>query len=276
MRPQLKNKIITSLKNEESENPVLESQLLCSHLFDSSLQNRPAGIKSYQRHLNKHLNLIKKKIPVQRQLGFTRIKELRFKITKDVLLPGPEIEILINACLDSIKKPNKIIDLCTGSGAIAVVLGKKFKQADILATDISLKALEVAKINKRLNNVENVKFLQGDLFQPISSLKFNNVDLIVSNPPYCKSKDIVKLPPQIKLYTPSIAIDGGPDGLFFHRIIISQSKNYLRKDGFLVLENEVEQSKILKSLLINAGYKVIKIYKNAKNEERVIVAKKTL
>jgi len=272
MHPQLVNKLVTILKDEGSENPVLESRLLYSHLLEFDPQNRA----NFQTHLDKHLRQIKKKIPVQRQLGFTRINKLIIKITKDVLLPGPEIEVLINACFDNIKNPKKIIDLCTGSGVVAIVLGKKFKQAKILATDISEEALNIAKINARLNNINNINFLRSNLFQSISDRGINKVDLIVSNPPYCRSKDIRKLPSQIKLFTPRIAIDGGPDGLFFHRIIINQSKNYLKKNGFLVLENEVGQSKILKSLLINAGYRVIKVYKNVKNEERVIVAKKTL
>lgn len=276
MQLQLENKIISVLKKEGFENPILESKLLCNHLFNSSCQNQLKNIDIFENHLNKHLYLIKKKVPIQRQLGFTIVNKLKFQITKDVLLPGPEIETLIHACLDNLTTPKRLIDLCTGSGVVAIVLGKKFKQANIIATDISEKALKVAKINARLNNINNINFLRSNLFQSISNEEINKVDLIVSNPPYCRSKDIAKLPPQIKLFTPRIAIDGGPDGLFFHKIIIDQSKNYLRKNGFLVLENEVGQSRILQSLLINSGYRVIKIYKNDENEERVIVAKKTL
>ena len=121
--------------------------------------------------------------------------------------------------------------------------------------------------------VENIKFFQGDLYQPIFNHKIKDIDLIVSNPPYCKSADIVKLPPQINLYTPLIAVDGGADGLYFHKLIIEQSKKYLIKDGILILENETGQSEILKELLVKAGYEVVKVYENMKNEERVIVAK---
>lgn len=264
-------KLILILKKEGSENPYLEGHLLHSHLLD--FNKYKVKTVDYKKHLDSHLEMIKKKIPVQRQLGFTTIKKLRFNITKDVLLPGPEIDVLIDACLSNIKNPKKIIDLCTGSGVIAITLGVKFKNAKILATDISNKALLITKINKKINNVKNVITLQGDLFKPISKIKFKNVDLIVSNPPYCKSEDIIKLPPQIKLYTPLMAVDGGLDGLFFHRIIINQAKQFLKNDGILILENETGQSEILKELLVDSGYEIINVYKNARNEERVIAAK---
>ncbi len=271
-QPQLLEELTRVLKKEGSENPVLEGQLLYSHLLKSDRQKNVTS-KEFQTHLDKHLKQIKMKIPVQRQLGFTKINELTFKITDDVLLPGPEMEILLKACFDNIKRPRKIIDLCTGSGVIAISLGKKFKKAEILATDISSKALRIAKLNSQLTHVTNVKYLLGDLFQPISKLKVSSVDLMVSNPPYCKTEDIVKLPSQIKLYTPLIAVDGGEDGMFFHRIIISKSKEFLKRGGVLILENEVGQSKILKKMLIEGGFKVIRAYKNGKKEERVIVAK---
>jgi len=84
-----------------------------------------------------------------------------------------------------------------------------------LATDISIEALKVGQTNKILNEVKNVTFLQGNLFQPLLNLNIKKVDLIVSNPPYCRSDEIIKLPPQISLHTPRIAVDGGSDGLFF-------------------------------------------------------------
>jgi release factor glutamine methyltransferase len=272
MSKQLLDKLIAILTEEGSENPVLESQLLSSHLLETNFQNNNQPIIN-KKHLREHLGMIKNKIPVQRQLGFTVIRNLKFNITNDVLLPGPEMELLIDACLENVKKPNKIVDLCTGSGVIAIILGKKFRQADILATDISIEALKVGQTNKILNEVKNVTFLQGNLFQPLLNLNIKKVDLIVSNPPYCRSDEIIKLPPQISLHTPRIAVDGGSDGLFFHRIIINESKKYLKNDGIIVLENETGQSRILRRLFTDAGYRVIKVYKNAKNEERVIVAK---
>lgn len=270
MRSNLKAELFSILKDSGSENPTLESELLYRHLFSSD----KAGISAPENHLEKHLKLIKKSIPVQRQLGYTEVKGLPFRITKDVLLPGIEIEVLLKACFNNLARPKNIADICTGSGVIAVALGKKFKTAKIFATDISEKALNIAKLNSYLHKTRNITFLKGDLFQPLYRLKIHAFDLIVSNPPYCKTTDINKLPPQIKLHTPKIAIDGGVDGLRFHRLIIDNARKFLKKGGFLVLENEAGQSKILKQMLIERGYKVVSIHKNSKDEERVIVAKK--
>lgn len=265
----LKAELFSILKDVGSENPSLESKLLYAHLLNSDRPNT----SDFGGHLKRHLKLIKKSIPVQRQLGYTKVNGLTFRITKEVLLPGPEIEVLIKACFDNLLKQKKIADICTGSGVIAVVLGKKFKKTEILATDISKSALCVARLNSRLNRTSNIKFLRGDLFQPLSGLGIKNLDLIVSNPPYCKTDDIQKLPPQIKLHTPKIAIDGGPDGLHFHRLIINGARKFLKKGGLLILENETGQSKILEKMLIKSGYKVIGTRKNFKNEDRVMIAK---
>lgn len=262
-------KIITQLLDKEgSENPALETKLLFNHLLkDTHLQNKNA-----YNHLDKHIGQIREKIPVQRQIGYTEVLRLKIKITKNVLLPGPEIDILINACLNNTKRPSRIIDLCTGCGVVAIALGKKFKKSKILATDISNKALIIARENALSNNVSNINFLKGNMFKQLTNNELNSIDLLVSNPPYCKSKDISKLPQQIQSFTPKIAIDGGVDGLYFHRIIIKEAKNYLKSGGVLVLENETGQSDILKQILINSGYNVSKTYKNSKKEKRVIVA----
>jgi len=272
---QRKHQIESLLKKEGSENPILETKLLYDHILNTSPQKNKITKKD-DIHLSKHLFLIKSKVPVQRQLGFTEVMGLKFQITKDVLLPGPEIEILLKACLTYLKSPEKIIDLCTGCGVIAIILGKKFRKSQIFATDISKKALSIAKKNALSNKVNNIQFIHGDLFQPILNKKINNVDLIVSNPPYCKTNDIKRLPLQIRNFTPRISIDGGSDGMYFHRKIIKVSKKILKKNGLLILENEMGQSEKIAKLLKTEGYRNEERKKNLRKEYRIIIAKKVL
>lgn len=253
------------LQREGFENPQLEARLLWNHVFNGSLTND--GLK----HLREHVSQFYSGIQIQRQIGYTKVMGKKINIADDVLLPGPEIETILGAFFDYAKNPQKIIDLCTGCGVLASLIGERFPEARVYAIDISEKALDVARTNVRSKNVE---LLQGDLFEPLDKNRVYGVDVLISNPPYCRTEDINQLPRQIRNHTPKIAIDGGGDGYSFHRRIIEGASRYVKNNGLVILENEIDQSPRLKKMLEEKGYVVECTRRNGKGEERVIVARR--
>ena len=215
--------------------------------------------------------------PLDYILGSSEFMGLEFKINKDVLIPRPETEILVEAVLKNASCPAghmsrcSILEIGTGSGCIAVSLAKILPHAQITATDISEAGLRVAKENARLHAVSHkINFIRCDLFPVRGAYK-----LIVSNPPYIPTADIKKLQPEIQ-YEPRLALDGGKDGLEFHRRIIKQAPAYLEKEGLLILEIGFDQhERVLKILEQSQDFKLKEAIKDYNNISRVIVAVKT-
>jgi len=213
--------------------------------------------------------------PLQYILGSTEFMGYEFKVDPRALIPRPETEILISSALERLKSagkttPLKILDLGTGSGCIAVCLAKLLPQALIWATDISAPALALAKENADLHKVK-VKFLKGDTFSALKKeqIKF---DLIISNPPYISKGEFSGLAKEIS-FEPALALAAGIDGLDFYRSIISQAGDYLKDDGFLILEMGFTQRSAIEDILRKSKkFKVIEIIKDYNNIERVIVA----
>lgn len=183
---------------------------------------------------------------------------LSFYVDENVLIPQPDTEILVGQALERIQSIQdrrvQILDLCTGSGAIAISIAKKMqgnaKGYQVIATDISDKALEVAQRNARQNQVQKqIQFLQSDMF---SNLKEREFDVIVSNPPYIETKVIQTLSKEVRK-EPRIALDGGEDGLQFYRLILENARQYLKNEGYVLLEIGYDQ-----------GEKIIKLWQELK------------
>lgn len=221
--------------------------------------------KSYK----KIINYAKKRCggkPITKLFKRAYFYGLEFYVNSDVLSPRQETELLVEKALQEINSDSKVLDLCTGSGAIAISLAKNC-DAKITASDISKKALKVAKKNAK-NLGANVKFIQSNMFEKLKG-KF---DVIVSNPPYIASQDVNNLEREVKDYDPVLALEGGKDGLEFYRIITRESPRYLSKNGVLVLEIGFNQYKDIEKLLKLNNFDTI-LVKDYSGNDRIVIAK---
>jgi len=218
-------------------------------------------------YLNK-INDIKNGMPIQYITNKQEFMKLNFYVDKNVLIPQPDTEILVEKAIEICNNHGndiKILDLCTGSGAIGISIAKNIKNAKVYATDIKNTVIDIAKQNAKQNNVDNIEFIVSDMFENIQEKDF---DIIVSNPPYIETDVIKTLPTEVR-NEPIIALDGGKDGLKFYKIILSEYKKYLKKDGYLLLEIGYNQAKSVGEL-INLNYSIIE---DLAGNDRVIIIK---
>lgn len=208
--------------------------------------------------------------PLSAIFGFVEFYGLRFDVNKKVLAPRMETEILVEEVLKELhgKKGAEVLDLGTGSGAIAVTIAK-LSQAKVAAVDVSKGALQTAKINAEKNDAK-VEFIESDMFDKLKKRKF---DIIVSNPPYIRTLDISGLDGEVKNFDPTLALDGGEDGLKFYRIIAEQAPMHLKNGGWLFLEIGKGQFKDVEKLLSQAGFVDISSKKDYAKIIRVVKAK---
>ena len=221
-----------------------------------------------------YINSIKKistGIPIQYITNNQEFMNLNFYVDENVLIPQPDTETLVEEVINEYKeKKCEILDLCTGSGAIAISLAKNIYESNIVASDISMKALQIAKLNAEKNLVrKKIEFIESDMFDKIYKDDF---DIIVSNPPYIKTKVIENLDRQVK-NEPYIALDGGADGLKFYKIIIENAYKYIKNEGKVFLEIGYDQKNELINLFKeNNHYENIYSKKDLGGNDRIIVA----
>lgn len=175
--------------------------------------------------------------PVQRILGYAYFRNLRLDLDEHTLIPRPDTESVVDAALEVVDRrgaPCRVLDLGTGSGAIAVSIAQERPSCNVHATDYSESALRVARRNAARAGAV-VQFYQADLFSGLDGLAYS-VDVLVSNPPYIRSMDIPKLEPEVRDWEPHTALDGGPDGLDFYRRIFAEATPLLTRGADLVLE----------------------------------------
>ncbi len=215
--------------------------------------------------------------PVAYITGRKEFWSLDFVVTPAVLVPRPETELLVETALGlaaAASKP-RILDLGTGSGAIAVSLGREIMAAEIWATDISPQALEIARENAGRNGAaENIRFVAGDLFAPVDERR-SFFDLIVSNPPYIRTGEMDSLPRDVRDFEPRAALDGGPDGLDFYRRIINDAPRHLAAGAFVLLEIGADMGEAVARLFAEGGvYGPARLYRDLAGNDRVAVTRK--
>jgi len=237
-----------TLKDHQIDNPRLNAELLLAHSLNL---NREELYVRLHRELNEGEKgalerLIQRRIsgePLQYILGHQEFWSINFKVDPRVLIPRPETEVLVEQSLSILSEKTfeqnpSVLEIGTGSGAIAIALAKEVKNIYLVATDISRDALILAKENAKSAGVQDqIQFVNADLFGPLRpSREKKPFDLILSNPPYIVRRKICTLAKEVKDYEPTIALDGGKDGLAFYRRIIPEALGYLRAGGWLLLE----------------------------------------
>ena len=212
--------------------------------------------------------------PLQYITGECEFYGLPFKVNPDVLIPRPETEHLLERVLELAQRYERprIIDIGTGSGAIAVALAHKLPSAKITATDLSEPALAIARQNAAHNQVDSrIRFLQGDLLGPVAAAPF---DIIVSNPPYVPTTDRALIAVEVREYEPSMALFAGDDGLDVYRRLIPAAHAALVPGGFLTLEIGFTQAQAIERLLAAAGFCNIEFAPDLQGIPRIVVLQK--
>ena len=270
---------VDRIKGRQYGNAVLEATLLLGklmnvdkvHIYTHGKEQVPDEI------VNKFLEAIEKRskgYPIQYIIKEKEFMGLNFYIEEGVLIPRPDTEIIVEYILEYIDKRHSqeqinILDIGIGSGAIGLSIAYYKKNVHVCGVDISHKALEVANINKDRFNLSNVKLIKSDLFEKISEEeKFH---IIVSNPPYIPTEDMESLQEEVKNYEPRTALDGGKEGMDFYRRIIPESRNYLKEEGLLIFEIGYHQAKDVSHIMIENGFKDIKILKDLQGLDRAVL-----
>ncbi len=207
-------------------------------------------------------------IPLQYITGEQEFMGLRFKVNSNVLIPRQDTEVLVEEALKRVKPGMRVLDLCTGSGCIAISIAKNVSSTKVDAIDISKQAINVAKENAKQNGVA-VEFECSDLFDRVTRM----YDVIVSNPPYIPTEQIPKLMPEVGDFEPVEALDGKEDGLYFYRKIIAECKNYLNPEGWILFEIGCEQGKDVSGLLKEAGFSEVTVIKDLAHLDRVVAGR---
>lgn len=236
-------------------------------------QNEQINENLYKVYLEK-IERIKNYEPIQYILENQEFMGFNFYVDKNVLIPQPDTENLVEEVLKIVEKNNikqpKILDLCTGSGAIAISLAKLIKGSIVYGTDISTEALKIAEDNS-ISNQANVLFMKSDMFKNIfKDFRFN---IIVSNPPYIETETIKTLDKEVQ-NEPHLALDGGEDGLKFFREIADKSKLFLHDNGFLCLEIGYNQRIEVEKILKDNEYRNIYSKKDLSGNDRIIICQK--
>jgi release factor glutamine methyltransferase len=253
------------LKDHRIENPRLNAELLLARSLNLSREglyrNLHGQLKEKERETLE--KMIQRRIsgePLQYILEKQEFWSIDFKVDPRVLIPRPETELLVEQSLmilseKSLRGVPSILEIGTGSGAIAIALAKEVKNIFLIATDISRDALVLAKENARSAGIQDqIKFVNGDLFGPLHPSKERKpFDLILSNPPYIIRHEIGSLVKEVRDYEPTIALDGGEDGLEFYRRFVSQAPFYLRVGGWLLLEIGQNQREMVSKLIEEEG-----------------------
>jgi release factor glutamine methyltransferase len=254
------------LEHHRIENPRLNAELLLACSLNVSREGLYVHLQDQIKEKEQGAleRLIKRRIagePLQYILGHQEFWSIDLKVNPRVLIPRPETELLVEQALlilseKSLERTPSILEIGTGSGAMAISLAKEVRNIFLVATDISRDALMVAKENaKAAGVIGTIEFVNGSLFAPFYLFREEErFDLILSNPPYVDHSEIQQLPREVRDYEPIIALDGGKDGLEIYRSLTTQAPFYLKKGGWLLLEVGESQGEKISEQIERSGF----------------------
>jgi release factor glutamine methyltransferase len=260
------------------ESPRLQTELLLAHLLKMPRMKLYLNFDRVLTTVETEAlrELIKRRSqrePLQHIVGSTLFCGYEIAVNRNVLVPRPETEMLAELgwqFLTAFGAPTAL-DFCTGSGCIAIALAAKCPNAKIVATDISADALLLAKENAGRNKVaERIEFLQGDGFAALPTIP--QFDLVISNPPYVPSAEILTLQPEVRDFDPRIALDGGVDGLEFYRLLASQAATFLKPDGKIMVEFGDGQAEAIQKIFEIEKWIVEAVKEDYSHRARILIA----
>ncbi len=280
----LLKKSIEYLEKHQVPNARLDAEYIFAHILKVSRVTLTLNLnkKIEEEDKNRIREMLvargKERKPLQYLLGEWEFYGYPFKVDERVLIPRADTEILVEQCkylVNELLSP-KIMDIGTGSGAIAISLGKELPNAHVLGLDISEGALEVAIQNRDINEATNVKFLKSDVFSILRDEKYKNVkfNLIVSNPPYIPTEEYVELMPEVLKYEPKNALTDNGNGYYFYEKISKEAKEFLTKDGYLAFEVGYNQAEKVADFMRENGFDVLSIVKDYGGIDRVVIGKR--
>ena len=276
------NKSVDYLKKNGVPSPLLDTEYIFSDVLKVSRNTLKYSMSRENKEEDKDkiremlVLRAKKRKPLQYILGEWEFYGLPFNVSEGVLIPRADTEILVEQCIQlmrDIEEPN-ILDIGTGSGAISIAIANELKSSSVTGIDINEKALKLANENKILNKIENVNFMESNLFEKLD--KDFKYDLIVSNPPYISKEEYETLMPEVKNYEPQNALTDLGDGLYFYREISKLAGEYLKDTGYLAYEIGYNQAKDVTKILQNNNFDILSVIKDYGGNDRVVIAKKAI
>lgn len=268
------------LLNLPQADPALESKLLLMKAaslseMDFFCHSCKKISKRAEHRFFKWIQERRKRVPLAYLLGEKEFWSLPFYVFPGILIPRPETELLVEKAVELIlRRGSLIVEIGTGSGCISIALAKEFPLSRIIATDISLKALRIAKLNAERHRATAITFVRGDLFAPCKRLSLEKkADLIVCNPPYVSEKKWTALAPEIRAHEPKPALVSGPSGLEFISRLTKGARAYLRSSGRLLFEIGQGHENSVRSLFAS-GWANVKIFDDLRGIPRVVAAEK--
>lgn len=267
---ELGEKILATANIEEARNDAwLLLAMVCK--IDHTYYYMHIDEEMGDEQIREFESVIKKRserVPLQYITGEQEFMGLTFHVNSHVLIPRLDTETLVEAVLRQIRPGMKIMDMCTGSGCVLISILKHSHGVTGFGYDISKQALKCAKENARLNEVPAV-FEKSNLFEDVMERDF---DMIVANPPYIPTDEILTLMPEVSQFEPVTALDGHEDGLYFYRELIRRCADYLKPDGYVFFEIGYNQGEAVSAMLREAGYTDVRIMQDLAHKDRVVTA----
>lgn len=275
--------IVQRLAQAGIENPRLEARLLTAHVLSLEPDEVFADIFISAENKEKIELLLQQRLahkPLDKVIGKRAFYKAEFAVSEQVLSPRPDTEILVEEALEYLRhiQSPKVLDLGTGSGCIIETLLAEIPEAEGTAVDISAEALKVARLNaQNLNVAQRLNFIRADWFAADFINLFNDkFDVIVSNPPYIPTADIVNLEPEVKEYDPMYALDGGTSGFDSYKRIAEIAPMLLKDGGYVLLEAGINQAAEIQNIFTFSGLQYVKTVKDLAGIDRCVIMRKQL